>query len=616
MTAATAPENATGASSTNGETPSNVKSKSLKKGDMASSVQVSLTTARRVLWKGQPLKPLAWALNPCRVFVFDPMLAIQVALLPLMVPTSIDPYLAACVDVLGISLLSCLYLQKKEENAAADGSNCDVVRNAAKTAIIQPSVVAVRPPTDFQAAFQGAVSFVTSAIGDVAGLISNPKKFQGWVAALGQFNTFLQQSGVGGEMEEAIQKPLLGGRLLDNFKILNDIQEIHHSDRIEAAQMDGEEARTKRFQEDILRGHRLMRFATAAYGTEMIRSAVDVEVDASEFLYDDNHFHAIALHTRLPKENVIFVNAGNDHDYEKHVLHHFCAVDHDAKAVVLAIRGTLSLSGAIVDIQGMSAPFCAESGLKAHGHKGIAEMAQNLWNHSGKEVEAVLAKHPDYKLVITGHSLGAGTSCLLTLYLCVNDIFPEDRVVECFAFAPPPTFFQMTSDDNTGCNQPSGPCSAKVARAIQNTVAYIHDNDVVPFLSVAAVRRMVNLLDAVDNETEHIWFWKRWRIFYEYDPIPEKITKSVLAMEKEMSEGKSTVCLAVDGECNMTIPARRVVWCKHSCAGRFEAYSCDPKKVAQGNIFLTPDMISDHLPEMYEDALDDILAQYQAKDEL
>ena len=225
-------------------------------------------------------------------------------------------------------------------------------------------------------------------------------------------------------------------------------------------------------------------------------------------------------------------------------------------------------------------------------------MAANLWKESGDRIAEVLQKYPDYKLIVTGHSLGAGTACLLTLQLYVDEVF-KDRKVECYAFAPPPTFWPCTDENDK--TQPSA-CSVKIQKAIQNTVAYIHDNDVVPFLSVSAVRRMVSLLDAVDNETEKIWFWKRWRIFYEYDSIPDQITKSVLATELTCAKNES-----VDGECTMIIPARRVVWCKHNFAGRFEAFACDPFKVAEGNIFLCPDMLTDHLPEQYEDALDALL---------
>ena len=48
-----------------------------------------------------------------------------------------------------------------------------------------------------------------------------------WVDALGQLKSYLDASGVGDELEEAMMKPMLRGRLLDNLKILNDYQELH-----------------------------------------------------------------------------------------------------------------------------------------------------------------------------------------------------------------------------------------------------------------------------------------------------------------------------------------------------------------------------------------------------
>ena len=183
---------------------------------------------------------------------------------------------------------------------------------------------------------------------------------------------------------------------------MNDIQEICHHDRIEITQH--EVVPIEDLQDDIRHGHRLMRFATAAYGSEMVRSAIDVDIDASHFLDDSSRpFRSIAIHTKLDENCIKFVHAGNDHDFDQHVLHHFVAVDHDQKSVVLAIRGTLSLSGAIVDIQGMSVPFCEESGIRAQCHKGIADVAKNIWTQSGDRIQSILHEYPDYKFVITGH---------------------------------------------------------------------------------------------------------------------------------------------------------------------------------------------------------------------
>jgi hypothetical protein len=126
-----------------------------------------------------------------------------------------------------------------------------------------PVAVSIEPPSDISSVFLGAISFLCGATRDIAGMLTNPKKLMGWMDALGQFNTFLDSTGVGAELNEAIQKPLLAGRLMDNFKILNDIQEKYHPDRVVLAQLDEHDDLLKGLQSEIKMGHRLMRFATA-----------------------------------------------------------------------------------------------------------------------------------------------------------------------------------------------------------------------------------------------------------------------------------------------------------------------------------------------------------------
>ena len=85
----------------------------------------------------------------------------------------------------------------------------------------------------------------------------------------------------------------------------------------------------------------------------MIRSAVDRQVDSPQVL--ESHLESIAFHAFDQDEGEVpFIYSENDSAFDEHVLHHFVAVNHTRKAVILAIRGTLSLSGAIVDIQGMA----------------------------------------------------------------------------------------------------------------------------------------------------------------------------------------------------------------------------------------------------------------------
>ena len=123
-----------------------------------------------------------------------------------------------------------------------------------------------------------------------------------------------------------------------------------------------------------------------------------------------------------------------------------------------------------------------------------------------------------------------------------------------------------------------------------------------PFLSISSVRKLAALLDAVDNKTEFMWFYDRWKIFHEMKKNPRDIFDSIdEAAKAEVAE--------VGGACQMIIPARVVVWMqKDEENNKFEGHGCDATKVGENTVFMSQDMFSDHLPEQYEDALDALLA--------
>lgn len=134
-------------------------------------------------------------------------------------------------------------------------------------------------------------------------------------------------------------------------------------------------------------------------------------------------------------------------------------------------------------------------------------MADNIWLRSGEKIKSIFESDErvnKYSFAIVGHSLGAGVACLLQIKCYKEQLFGSDRLVKCYGFAPPPTFCfdGMQSDD-----------SAQIKRAIDNTVCYVHDNDCVPLLSVMSIRRFARLMDAVDDHTENIWFYRRFQFF-------------------------------------------------------------------------------------------------------
>jgi hypothetical protein len=165
-----------------------------------SALRTVLLQARRDLWSAQP-RFLAVFLNPIREYIVDPSLAISSILLPALLPPTLDDLLAKLVSHSTLVVIHLLYSHTRYQENEDDN-----MRDAAKNSLLHGSTgqvrVVLKPPTDLESAFQGAVSFAVSAIGDIVGLFANPKKMRSWVDAMGQFNGFLEASGVGSELQE------------------------------------------------------------------------------------------------------------------------------------------------------------------------------------------------------------------------------------------------------------------------------------------------------------------------------------------------------------------------------------------------------------------------------
>jgi len=169
------------------------------------------------------------------------------------------------------------------------------------------------------------------------------------------------------------------------------------------------------------RARRYMRYATtiANHIQVPVQDLVWVEVDYDYENNNHNDSHddetsdtttttaTTATSTTTTKNNK--KKSGNDHPH----LRHLVAVDHAHQEVVLAIRGTFSVQEIVVDLTS----FSREGFGGGEAHEGMATMAERLWQVAGPAIVKTLKDHPNYNLVVTGHSLGAGTASLLTILL-------------------------------------------------------------------------------------------------------------------------------------------------------------------------------------------------------
>ncbi|KAJ3352500.1 hypothetical protein GGF32_003671 [Allomyces javanicus] len=166
--------------------------------------------------------------------------------------------------------------------------------------------------------------------------------------------------------------------------------------------------------------------------------------------------------------------------------------DRRENALVVTIRGTLSTMDAITDL------VCEYSRMDdGLVHRGIKVAAEWLATTLDAPLRNWVKQFKPDKLVIVGHSLGAGTASLLTMLLAdhqlphLRDIQPTLQL-KCFAFAPPPA------------------CSLNLARRYAHMIdSFVLDNDVVCRLSYGSVVDLrTSLLAAiaqVENHTMEIY---------------------------------------------------------------------------------------------------------------
>lgn len=175
-----------------------------------------------------------------------------------------------------------------------------------------------------------------------------------------------------------------------------------------------------------------------------------------------------------------------------HIPRHIVFLDHITRSIVVAIRGTASLSDMITDLYIEASPFLDPS-KEVYAHKGIAESAEAMLPAITATINKIKAKdrgkYEKYRVITTGHSLGAGSAALLAVLLSTESKIP----VTCFAFAPPPIISQPD------INKPRFPFEFMNSAAPCVIHSFVHDRDFIARCSHRELIDMLSALSAIDS---------------------------------------------------------------------------------------------------------------------
>lgn len=160
---------------------------------------------------------------------------------------------------------------------------------------------------------------------------------------------------------------------------------------------------------------------------------------------------------------------------------HYVAVDPVKKCVVLGVRGTTTLSDALTDAVGESVHFPELSGVEAH--KAMLASAREVLKRTSTALAEAVQANPGFDLMVTGHSLGAGTAILCSLLMSVTPVVPTNPKLKCFAYAPPPVV---------------GPHNHPKVQAVK-ICSFVNKNDAVPRASLSNVFHLGQECMAVDK---------------------------------------------------------------------------------------------------------------------
>ena len=289
---------------------------------------------------------------------------------------------------------------------------------------------------------------------------------------------------------------------------------------------------------------------------------------------------------------------------------HFVAVQHGEKLAVIAIKGTSTLSDALTDVLGQAREHVLENALttttggnkdtnpitRVRIHEGMYAAAQLLLDDTLHLVQHFFVPR-GYRVVVTGHSLGAGVACLLGLFLRTA-VGPDLLNLRVWAFATPPCL------DLDAC------------RAMQDfCTTVVNNTDCIPRSSVQNLVHLNRLFTAIHGKLQAQGRaptnWKSTRAFLR--DLTKIDAETLLTPDELLQVQADAVDQAPPQPHALFVPGRTLVlW---ESAGKFDCVQGDGSLLALRHFDVATTMISDHPCLKYKENLGRLLQQWKDEEQ-
>jgi hypothetical protein len=243
-----------------------------------------------------------------------------------------------------------------------------------------------------------------------------------------------------------------------------------------------------------------------------------------------------------------------------------------------------------------SVEFCG-----GEAHEGMADRACKLFENEKtmETINAFLEENPKFRLILTGHSLGAGVAGLLSIIMhqqAEKYVHVKRKTMHCFGFGCPPVFAPPKNDAN-------------MEEALSSSTWLVNRRDVIPFMSLDSISLLAEVLHKVDLFTRKVIEAGNSKLDLGKWNIPESLVK-------EVTDGSNTLGPPINGK-RLQIPGKRVLW-MNDVQGQGDTREsnivcCDPSDLANLAIRLSDQFIFDHMSPRYQLRIANLLPSKDGK---